>query len=123
MWIGTCDLTKKVNRFSDLSFITVAEIFCQYQKIFDLKHIYGDRAQVLVLECPYCSISIWNSKKATRNINIFEENNKLLHDRITELNNLIRELNQANGVCAPTFSLDLIRCRKSNVPASQNCLL
>ena len=114
VWTGTCDLTKKVNRFIDLSSITVDEIIGQYQKIFDLKHIYGDHVQELILECPYYSISIWNSNKGHKNINIFEENNKLLLDRITELNNLIREINQANGVSAPSFSLDLIRCRKSN---------
>ena len=114
VWTGTRDLTKKVNRFIDLSSITVDEIIGQCQKIFDLKHIYGVRVQVLVLECPYYSTSIWNSNRGHKNINIFEENNRLLHDRITELNNLIRELNQANGVSVPRFSLDLIKSRKSN---------
>ena len=71
MWTGTCDFTKKVNRFIDLSSITADEIIGQYQKIFDLKHIYGDRVQVLILECPYYSISVWNSNKGHRNINIF----------------------------------------------------
>ena len=38
----------------------------------------------------------------------------MLHDRISELNDKIRLLNESNGVSAFKFSLDLLRSRKSN---------
>ena len=125
IWTGTCDLTRKVsissgdgsrkvNRFVDLSGTTPDEIIAQYQHICELKDAYGDLIQVLILECPYYSITIWNSVKGHKDISIFEENNRVLHDRISELNDKIRLLNESNGVSAPKFSLDLLRSRKSN---------
>ena len=95
IWTGTCDLTRKVyvspgdgsrkvNRFVDLSGTTPDEIIAQYQHICELERCLWKFIQVLILECPYYSITIWNSVKGHKDISIFEENYRVLHDRISE---------------------------------------
>lgn len=114
IWTGTCDLTRKVNRFVDLSSTSTDDIIFQYEKVFNLINLYGDSLKVLVLEVPYYSVAIWNSSRGHPSGSNFAETDKILHDKISSLNQKIKSLNQLHGITSPRFSSDLIRCRKSN---------
>lgn len=125
VWTGTCDLTKKINvpkslsakrlfNIVDLSPITVDDIVFHFERIVNLNRVYGDAIKTVILECPYYSIQIWNKSRGHPNSELFVEKNKILHDKVSQLNDKIRSLNQLNSVSAPKFSLDLIRHRKSN---------
>lgn len=114
VWTGTCDLTRKTNRFVDLSGTAIDDIIFQYEKVFNLNTRFGDRVKVLVLEVPYYSVSIWNFHKGHPDQTAFQETDKILFNRISDLNERIKSLNQSHGVVSPRFSADLIRCRKSN---------
>lgn len=127
VWTGTCDLTHKVSystglcapnrkykKYIDLSGTSVDDIIQQYHRVTNLNAIYGNAFRVLILEVPYYSISIWNFSKGHPNSDIYLENDKILHQKITELNLKIKDINQVYGLHAPRFSLDLIRHRKSN---------
>ena len=119
LWTGTCDLTSKVgqNRYGrkiivDLNTLQVEDIVHQYNKFFEICSSYGDSVKGLILECPYYSISIWNSVQGHPNPSIFDQNNLILHHKINELNQNIKELNSTYGVQAPRFSCDMIKTRK-----------
>ena len=119
LWTGTCDLTKKVqnkefNRkiIVDLSDTSVEEIVIQYQRFFNLCQSRGDLVKSLLLECPYYSITIWNSFQGHPDSSVFDHSNKVLHEKITELNDKIKCLNSEQGIISPRFSTDMIKCRK-----------
>lgn len=117
VWAGTCDMTQfscRSRRYIDLYQITVEDIISQYQKIIAATAKYGSRIKLVFLECPQYSITIWNETKGHQHFESFRHNTDILHSRITELNEAIRELNIANGINAPKFSLDLVKSRKSN---------
>ena len=76
------------------------------------RQCYGDSVKGIILECPYYSISIWNSVQGHPNPSIFDQNNLILHHKINELNQNIKELNSTYGVQAPRFSCDMIKTRK-----------
>lgn len=113
VWTGTCDLSKKIGKYVDLGNTTIDDIIIQYERVFDLNRIYGDNVKIIVLECPYYSISIWNSFKGHPDCSTFDHSDKLLHDKITELNTRIQILNESHSVVAPKFGLDLIKFRKT----------
>lgn len=92
----------------------IDDIIFQYEKVFNLNTRFGDRVKVLVLEVPYYSVSIWNFHKGHPDQTAFQETDKILFNRISDLNERIKSLNQSHGVVFPRFSADLIRCRKSN---------
>ena len=119
LWTGTCDLTKKVQskQFNgkiivDLSDTSVEEIVIQYQRFFSLCQSRGDLLKSLLLECPYYSITIWNSFQGHPDSSVYDHSNKVLHEKITELNDKIKCLNSEQGIISPRFSTDMIKCRK-----------
>lgn len=119
LWTGTCDLTTRVNKdrkdrkiIVDLSDITLDEISFQYERFYSISDSFGDSVKSIILECPYYSISIWNSNQGHPNPGTFDRNNLLLHSKITELNEKIKSLNSSHNVQAPRFSTDMVKCRK-----------
>ena len=114
MWL---DFEVGQNRYGrkiivDLNTVQVEEIVHQYNKFFEICSSYGDSVKGLILECPYYSISIWNSVQGHPNPSIFDQNNLILHHKINELNQNIKELNSTYGVQVPRFSCDMIKTRK-----------
>lgn len=122
VWTATCDFTQKsraniaqrYSKYIALSNTTVNDVVNQFERILSVCRPYGDRVKVVFLECPYYSISIWNSNKGHENSDIFKESDEILKSKIESLNVHIRQLNQTNGLVAPKFSVDLIKRKKSN---------
>ena len=86
----------------------------QYNKFFEICSAYGDSVKGIILERPYCSISIWNSVQGHSYPSIYDQNNFILHYKINELNQNVKERNSTYRVQAPRFSTDLIKTRKFN---------
>lgn len=128
IWTGTCDLTQFIQksnteskyscrrrkRYIDLSNISTSDILAQYQKIVSAAKVYGSRVQVVFLECPQYSISIWNENQGHPDFGSFKPNTETLNLQIEELNKSICKFNSENNISAPKFGLDLIKSRKSN---------
>ena len=112
----------------DLSDTSVEEIVIQYQRFFNLCQSRGDLVKSLLFECPYYSITIWNSFQGHPDSSVFDHSYKGLHEKITELNDKIKCLNSEQGIISPRFSTDMIKCRKlkksySTKPVSYSLLL
>ena len=114
VWTGACDKTRKTNRFVDLSGTAIDDIIFRYEKVFSLTTRFGDRVKVLVLEVPYYSVVNWNFHKGHPDQTTFQETDKILFNRISDLNERIKSLNQSHGVTSPQFSAYLMRCRTNN---------
>ena len=63
MWCFSCDFTNKPGRHIELNAVTVAEISFECQRILSVCKPYGNKVKVVFLECPFCSIGIWNLTK------------------------------------------------------------
>lgn len=115
IWTGTCDLTRKVDRFIDINDrVTPQSIVEQYERLTQIGQRYGNNLHIVFLECPYYSIEIWNRLKGHNASEVFKSNTKKLEGTIDELNNIIRDLNRSLGIHAPKFPEDMCTSRKHN---------
>lgn len=114
VWTGTCDFTVKPNRFIRLGRTTVEDIIEQFQRILCLSKPYNNQVKVVLFECPYFSLEIFNSNRGHEYCDIFAESDRQLKLKIDSLNAHIRHLNDSNGISAPKFSVDLVKRRKYN---------
>lgn len=114
IWTFTCDFTDKPGQNIVLNQTTIDQIITECNRIQSICDSYGNRVKVVFLECPYYSISIWNQTKCGSLREQFIQQDKILEDKIDELNLRLQYLNEQNGISAPRFSLDLKKSRKSN---------
>ena len=111
VWLGTCDLTQKDNKYiairspeSDTSIETILEYI---QKIIDLINEHPG-CKVTILEIPV----YWNKHSGHKNPEKFTEQDSQLENQIYKLNGQIRQLNTQLGVYSPQFTTDLQYHRK-----------
>ena len=99
LWFGTCHLTK----FTDQSrtFIDIVDnhdeiinrIVDKYTQ-FKQRLIYKkSTTTVIFIDCPYFSITEWNSRRGHLNPKSFANSQEILEGLITELNKRIQEVN------------------------------
>lgn len=127
IFLGTCDLTKLVyvseksgNRTRQKRYIglrhstdyaAVNYITGQIDKICCLVS-YFPTVSVVFLEIPPYSIREWNRYQGHPKPDNFESQNRILYERISLVNDYIREINSALLHESPRFSKDLKRGRK-----------
>lgn len=111
IWLGTCDLTRKVNKYINLKPNPVANLKNDLQKYKDLADKYSN-VKICFIHVPYYSIEKWNKLKGHSNSETFKEDDRRLTDYITEINNFIDDLNCQTGTSSPRLNQDLCRSRK-----------
>lgn len=129
IWLGTCDLTCKVqgSRFIALRHSTDQQCFAylsywvqKYEQF--LKQF--PTVQVIWLETPPYSISEWNRKHFHQNSSIFKDQDLVLNNRISYFNDYLRSVNRVRSVSSFRFRADLLRsrkrCAKSTVRSTVN---
>ncbi|MES9884548.1 MAG: hypothetical protein ABW185_27195 [Sedimenticola sp.] len=120
LWTGTCDLTRKTGIFVDLNSSeedSVQSIIAEYENVSEfIANKFKDHAKLLILEVPQYSIEIWNSSKGHRNPTSYKENQEILINRITRLNDAIRKFNFELDptTASPLIGIDLKKPHKSN---------
>ena len=65
VWLGTCELTKKKGKYFSLrkcTYQNIEETLTQYRNLKDQIKKANKHTQVLFVECPYYSITWWNSR-------------------------------------------------------------
>lgn len=117
VWLGTCDLTyKDESGFISLASKTddvVNNIYAVYKDIYFFCRSF-DNVKVIFLELPVYSIYWWNYFRRHSGPEQFREEDLLLHEQISSLNNYIRDLNRILHVHSPCFSTDLLQSRKQS---------
>ena len=117
VWLGTCDLTVK----DELGFISLASktsdivnnVYALYKEIYFFCRSF-ENVKLVFLEVPVYSIYWWNYFHRHPDVQQFREDDFILHDQISELNNYIRDINRILHVHSPCFSADLIKNRKQS---------
>ncbi len=70
-------------------------------------------ASVVFLEIPPYSIQEWNNSRGHSDASSFIEEDRLLYERISYINDYIHQVNTTLGVRSPRFKSDLLRYRKT----------
>lgn len=112
IWLGTCDLTKKVDKFIYFNEDVVPLIKNKFERFKTLGDKYNN-LKIHFLHIPFYSIEKWNNMKGHPNPEIFKADDKSLSDDISTINNFIDELNEVTGGLSPKFNQDLVRSRKA----------
>ena len=112
VWLGTCNLTKKINRFVYLNpkrgnaqLIYHLELI---SKVADSK-----KFKVTFLEIPFFSLRKWNIKKGHRAPETFRVQDKLLQARTKVANEHIQRINRLNRAGFRSLNVDLEVTRKN----------
>ena len=112
LWIGTCDLTVKgrdgLIKINDNG-SAAEQLIENYKNLVQFLRSQG--CKVIVLELPYYSIKIWNSKKTKSNTDTYTEEDKILRTQIDHVNEQILKLNDENLVRTPILNKDLVKYR------------
>lgn len=116
IWIGTCDITKKVGKFISLEHHTTAEFLtyaCGY--IDRIVQFVSDfpTVKLVFLEIPPYSIVQWNDYKGHWNPQGFTAQDTILAERVVRLNEYIHEVNSRASVTSLNFKVDLLKYRKA----------
>ena len=113
VWLGTCDLTSKGKngeiRLNDRTNSAADQLINNYKQLVQILGL--KTSKIIILELPYYSISIWNSKKTKTSKDIYTEEDKLLKNQIDYVNENIHQLNQERNVQAPYLNKDLLKYR------------
>lgn len=114
--LGTCDLTQKNGRFIKLRH-NDDDTAINYLKNYIDKFIsiISDFQTVkpVFFEIPPYSILEWNKYQGHLDCDIYREQDFILNNRISAINEYIIEVNNKATVSSPRFKLDLIKYRKS----------
>ena len=106
VWLGTCDLTSKNKQYISLTQnYSVENITQKYEEIIRTVN-KNPGSRITILETPIYSIKKWNESKGHKNPDQFDEQDKILADRIFELNGKVREINKNLHTHSPEFSSD-----------------
>lgn len=124
IFLGTCDLTKLAYavengcryRYIELRHQSNTSAFNyisnQIERIFLLVSDYPT-VTVTFLEIPPYDIREWNRNQGHPHPEVFVAQNKILYERISILNEYIKEINEISQVKSPRFNNDLKRSRKA----------
>ena len=114
VWIGTCNLTVKVNSNSGYIKLNTQNACAKLTE--DLEFIaYLARWKnfsVTFLELPVYSIKHWNAAKGHPNPEIFSPDDQILQTRIKLAIQHISRLNRSNSANIVWFNVDLLTSRK-----------
>lgn len=119
IWLGTCDLTIKKGKFTELRHTSDSAAFSylKYQIDRYISFVSNFPSVTLVfLEIPPYSIKDWNNSKGHSNPQSFHSQDLALLERVFLVNEYIRSVNERDEkfpVTSPRFKLDLLRFRKS----------
>lgn len=128
VWLGTCDLTAKKSEFitvgsrnKKVTYIdlrhetdTSAVLYVKQQidKFRQFVSHFRSAVKIVFLEIPYYSIEKYNRHLKVSNPESYHESDLILTERISILNDYIREVNEASGFNTPRFNRDLVKYRK-----------
>lgn len=116
IWLGTCDLTSKQGKYIDLRHNDdkVAISYLKFQIDRFLSVISGyPSVRIVFLEIPEYSIECYNRSRGHKDPKIFHSSDLVLTERISLVNEYIREINSCRGVRSPRFKFDLLNYRKA----------
>ena len=96
LWFGSCELTVKRGKFIHLA----ENIETKLASVIDSYLIYKQQvleankeSKIIFIECPFQSLIIWNFLKGHPTPGVFKEDQKILEQYISKLNNKIKEIN------------------------------
>jgi len=126
IWLGTCDLTQKHGKFIKLRHLRDdIAVNCIKQQID--KYIafvsHFPSVKIVFLEIPPYSIQEWNKSRGHLNPQECIQQDLILYERISILNEYIRCINSTAGVSSPRYKLDLLRYRKPKGETNQRVSL
>lgn len=137
VWLGTCDLTAKKSEFIRVGSRTKKITYVDLRHKTDSLAISYVRQQIdkfrqlvskfpsvkiVFLEIPYYSIEQYNRHLKVVNPESYHESDLFLTERISILNDYIREVNEISGFNTPRFNRDLVKYRKSKDQSSRRSL-
>ena len=115
VWLGTCDLTEKSEKFISLrhstddaafQYVTSQVVrFCSFAEKFP-------SVKLVFFEIPPYSIVEWNTYQGHENPVEFHADDTVLNDRIILINQFIAQVNKARNFCSPRFHLDVTKSKK-----------
>jgi hypothetical protein len=112
IWLGTCDLTQKIDRgFISLnSSVEIGDIMGNFRDFQTKIKSVNKTAEIIFLQCPIYSIKLWNKHKRHPDYEASSADDKTLETKVEILNNEFSKLNA--GTDGPKFSLDLLNCSR-----------
>lgn len=115
LWAGTCDITYKKGKYIFLrhqSEQAVEDILKQYQRAINIIARYKN-AELKLIDCPFLSISNWNTSKGHPEPESFKESDLKVTNQIKSLNKGIWKLNSRLGKVSIRVSQYFIKRRKT----------
>ncbi|CAC5394454.1 unnamed protein product [Mytilus coruscus] len=94
LWFGTCEISKKTGRFSDIinhPYQSIEQILTEYRTVKNNILLANPSATVIAIDCPYFSIYIWNQ---SRGYQFNTESTIRYRDTDTKLKSAIDYFNQ-----------------------------
>ena len=116
VWIGTCNLTTKTDKFIDVASHDSSSAYGlieQLKEIYTFVRTFGDSVKLVVLHIPVYSIYHFNRSKR-RDWDNYEAKDVILHKNIAVVNRYIDDINRILNVYSPSLSDDLVKSKKKN---------
>lgn len=120
IWLGTCELTVKRGKYIHLAdnlddkLQTVVEDYIAYKQQILSVNIHS---KIIFMECPFQSILIWNFLKQHPHPGSFKQDQQILEQYITKLNQQIKLINGNQVV--PHISQDMVFSIKKSKRAAK----
>lgn len=115
IWLGTCDLTVKSAKCITLRHHS-NEYANEYLVGFINKYVQFvgqfPSVNLVFVEIPPYSITVWNRSKGHGDPDSFQDQDRVLRERIVNLIDYIHHINSVLAVRSPCLRVDLIRYRK-----------
>jgi len=109
VWLGTCDLTTKNNKYISLTSFNdkiIDSVVDNFKEIIEPFREYP-QSKVTIIELPIYSIQTWNQKHRHKDPTKFSEQDEFLSNQVYKINSEIRKLNKELNSHSPEFSSDL----------------
>lgn len=116
VWLGTCDLTRKVGSQLELRHSSLEECYsCVTQQICRFYRLVSQypSIKIIFLEIPPYSMVQWHQTKHVVVDDSLHRQEFELYKRICLVNEFIQEKNDSLHVISPRFKLDLTNIRKA----------
>ena len=114
IWFGTCEFTVKVKKYIYVKDVDLnAQLNTLQDKYASLKARilrHNRHAKVVFLDIPYCSLLRFNADRGHPNLSKFKGKDKIVNDKIDELNYFLKEFNRPYH--SPRLSQDTIQYSK-----------
>jgi hypothetical protein len=114
-WFGTCELSTKSGKFSDIirnSYQTVEQLLTEYRQIKRDILLANSSAKVVFLECPYFSILLWNKSQSIQYtpsiVRKYTRQDSQLKLVIDYYNQQLELINRSTSIPVPKISKDQI---------------